>query len=180
MEANNRFSLGASSHMANTAFDKHVLFCEQYVAEVQNTLSTLYRDGPRDSALAHAHTLYNIQEKHRVWLTRDIEQNLEQFEKVLREIGAGAGYVEAVRGSGNPDDGVARAETIKRIYQEFAKVIGLPEWQGEKLTEESTTSVIIQKLRDVLGISELTSLRKAIVAKAIQCLFVIFMPLSGA
>jgi hypothetical protein len=30
-EAKNRFTVGATSHMAIVAFDKHVQFCEEYV-----------------------------------------------------------------------------------------------------------------------------------------------------
>lgn len=44
------FSIGASSHMANVAFDKHVQFCEKYVQEVQDTLLTLSREGPTKKA----------------------------------------------------------------------------------------------------------------------------------
>ena len=168
MEANNRFSLGASSHMANIAFDKHVAFCEAYVAEMQATLSALYREGPHRDALEQAAALHSIQEKYRVWLTPEIEKDLEPFEKALREIGAGSGYVEAVRESGNRDDGALRAETIKLIYQKFAEVVGLPQWNGQQVTTELTTRAIIEKLRAVLGISELTALRRIIVANAAQ------------
>lgn len=167
-EASNRFSLGVSSHMANIAFDKHILFCEAYVAEMQKTLLTLMREGPRGSALTQAHELYNIQEKYRLWLTPEIEEELEIFEKALREIGAGAGFVEAVRGSSNQDDGVARAKTNARIYEVFSKVIGLPVWNEQKLTDELTTTAIIQQLRAVLGIPALAALRKAILEKAIK------------
>ena len=167
-DANNKFSLGSSSHMANVAFDKHVLFCEEYVAEMQRTLATLYKDGPQGTALEHARSLYRVQEKYRLWLTPDIEEGLEKFEKALREIGAGADYAEAVRGTNDPNNAEARTRTLTIIYRKFAEVIGFPEWQGEKITAELTTAAVIQQLRAVLGIPELVSLRKVIIGKIIQ------------
>ena len=35
------FNLGATSNMANVAFDKHVEFCGKYMSEVHDTVSTL-------------------------------------------------------------------------------------------------------------------------------------------
>ncbi|HUU12828.1 MAG TPA: hypothetical protein VM182_03850, partial [Terriglobia bacterium] len=46
LEAQNSFSIGTTSHMANVAFDKHVLFCEEYVTEMFKALTTLFREGP--------------------------------------------------------------------------------------------------------------------------------------
>ena len=56
--AQNRFSLGASSHMANVAFDKHVQFSEEYAEEVYKALGTLFRKGPTPEVLQHTGTLY--------------------------------------------------------------------------------------------------------------------------
>lgn len=37
------FDIGATSHMANTLFDKHVIFCEKYIEELYKTLLTLFK-----------------------------------------------------------------------------------------------------------------------------------------
>lgn len=58
LAAQNRFSLGASSHMANVAFDKHVQFSEEYAEEVHKALTTLVREGPTPEVLQHTGTLY--------------------------------------------------------------------------------------------------------------------------
>jgi len=47
IEAQRSFSIGATSHLAEVAFDKYALFCEEYIAEMFRTLATLTRDGPR-------------------------------------------------------------------------------------------------------------------------------------
>lgn len=78
-DAQNRFSLGASSHMANVAFDKHVLFSEEYVAEIHEALRTLFREGPTPEVLKHTSALYALQQKYAVWLTQKIEQDLESI-----------------------------------------------------------------------------------------------------
>ncbi len=54
------FAFGATSHMANVAFDKHVAFSEKYVAEVYRSLKTLFREGPTEEALPHAWQLVEI------------------------------------------------------------------------------------------------------------------------
>ena len=46
--------------MAHTAFDKHVLFSEKYIAEVHKALVTLFRPGPTEEALRHAAALYTV------------------------------------------------------------------------------------------------------------------------
>ena len=49
-EAKNRFTVGAASHMANVAFDKHVQFCEAYSGEMFSALTTLFARGPHAEA----------------------------------------------------------------------------------------------------------------------------------
>ena len=87
-EAKNRFTVGATSHMADVAFDKHVEFCEDYVAEMQRALTTLFRRGPHQEALIHADSLSIIRERWTVWLTPEIETELGKFEGALRTIGS--------------------------------------------------------------------------------------------
>jgi len=162
VETQNRFALGASSHMANIAFDKHVLFCEEYVAEMQNTLVTLFREGPTFKALEHSSALFAIQQKYRVWLTPELESELDRFESALRNIGATAGYIR------DAPDAEDRKRRIEGMFSKFNEVVGLEEWKGAKLTEEIAISMVIRRLRAVLGIAELTSMRKALIAKAIE------------
>ena len=40
------------STLAEADFDKYALFCEEYIAEMFRTLTTLTRDGPGNSAAA--------------------------------------------------------------------------------------------------------------------------------
>src|SRR6266849_252248 len=85
-EAKNRFTVGATSHMANVAFDKHVQFCEEYVAEVSDTLTFLFRRGPHKDVLEKANALADIRTKWTLWVTPEIEAELVKFEGALRTI----------------------------------------------------------------------------------------------
>ena len=132
LDAQNHFSLGATSHMASVAFDKHVEFCEEYVAEVHKALHTLFREGPTENVFPHTAALYAIQQKYAVWLTPKIEVELEQFEAALRKIGANDAYLKIAEGA--PD----RQQHVAEMYKTFASVLGEkhmgPEWAGEKLS----------------------------------------------
>lgn len=164
LDAQNRFSLGATSHMASVAFDKHVQFCEEYVAEAQRTLGTLFREGPTEDVLKHTGNLYSLQQKYALWLTPKIEEDLELFESALRKIGANAHYVKIAPQA--EDHG----QRIAEMYKTFADVMGSKlmgsEWHGEKLTEELAISMVIRRLRGILGIEELTAIRTALVDQA--------------
>ena len=93
------FNLGATSHMANSVFDKHVEFCEKYLAEVHQTVVTLTREGPTKEALDHARKLYTLRIEYTAWITPKIDKKLIPFEKAVRNIGAKSGLVNALSGA---------------------------------------------------------------------------------
>jgi hypothetical protein len=163
-DSQNRFSLGATSHMADVAFDKHVQFCEEYLTEAHSAVRTLFREGPSPEVLNHSPKLYSLQQKYVLWLTPKIEADLEIFEAALRNIGATAGYLQ------NAIEAKDRQEKINTMYKTFADVLGArwmgTEWQGEKLTEQLAITTVIRNLRNILGIEELTAIRTALIVKA--------------
>ena len=161
-----RFALAAGSHMASTAFDKHVAFCEEYVAEVLTALRTLFREGPTKEALPHSDRLHEIKQKYVVWITRHLEARLEPFEKALRGIGV-ADFV----GSQFPG-AEGHIKRTNEMYRHFAEVLGSEhmgkEWEGKPISDAAAVSRVIAHLRDVLGIEELTVLRNRIVQQALE------------
>jgi hypothetical protein len=160
-EAKNRFTVGVTSHMANVAFDKHVLFCEEYVGDMQRALTTLFREGPTPEALQHANSLYAIRRKWAVWLTPELETDLERFEAAVRKIGA---YERLARDY----PGELRAGQLEEIYSLFAEVIGEKEWKGEPINGDRAVAAVIGKLRNVLGINGLVHLRNELIERAAQ------------
>jgi hypothetical protein len=69
----NSLAVGAASHMASVAFEKHAAFCEEYVADIHQALATLFREGPTSEALRHSSSLYRIRQRWAVWLTPSVE-----------------------------------------------------------------------------------------------------------
>lgn len=158
----NLFALGATSHMANVAFDKHVQFIEEYVAEVHKTLATLIREGPTENVFKHTLELYSLQQKYAVWLTPQIERDLGAFEAALRSIGANEGYLRSTSSAAD------RQERIDEMYKTFADVMGSKlmgsTWNGSPLTEDLAISMVIQRLRSILGTEELSAIRALLLA----------------
>jgi hypothetical protein len=163
-EAKNRFTIGATSHMASIAFDKHVSFCEEYTQAVNDALQTLFRRGPHESVLEDANKLSGARAKWNVWLTPEIEAELVKFESALRTIGANAWLLGELRADED------RTDPIKEAYGTFAAVMGWETWRGVTVTRDLAAEKIIDGLRSVLGIGELTRLRTALVKHAMESL----------
>lgn len=156
------FAVGASSHMANVAFDRHVTFSEEYVQEVNETLVTLSREGPTETALKHARNLYELRQKHAVWLTEKLDSELEQFESALRKVGAEAHLVSISPEAPN------RQRWVRSMFKAFVEVMGAKNmganhWEGEELSDEFAISMVIRRLRKILGTEELAEMRSAII-----------------
>jgi hypothetical protein len=155
----NDFILSAKSHMAETAFDKHVEFCEEYVARLNDALFTLFRVGPSPEAWKIAGELRQIRLKFALWETKDIAVPLERFEHALRMIGINKTSLPDVAG----DD--ERAALIHEIYASFKEVMSL-EALPDKPPPEIAISNIIAGLQEHVGISKLTDLRKHFIIEA--------------
>jgi hypothetical protein len=146
------FILGTASHMAEVAYDKHVLFCEAYIERVQKGFQELLRDGPSANAMTIGRELVNIRQKHAAWLTKEIEAKLKPFEQTLIRMGAKDGLIY------NLPMGEKRNKMIEEVYKSFGLILG-----HEKPTNEEEEGLaideIIEKIRVILGISILTEMR---------------------
>lgn len=161
------FDIGATSHMANKAFDKHVEFCEKYMKEVHDTVTTLFREGPSKEALNHANNSLRLRQKHAAWLTEEINTNLEPYEQVVREIGAWSGFVESTTNA--PQYAEQRSRKIDEIYRKFNDVLGLEGGSGQ-VEETYAIESVKKKVREILGIEELTKIRKFLISEAVSAL----------
>lgn len=86
-EQQNYFSLSATSHMAQVAFDRHVEFCEEYINELQLIIHELFRDANHKKGMDYFYQLKAIKDKHRVWVTQSIETVLKPVESALWNMG---------------------------------------------------------------------------------------------
>jgi len=146
------FILGTASHMAQVAYDKHVIFCEEYIERVERGRQELFTEGVSRNALNIGRELVNIRQKHAAWLTKEIEDSLKPFEQALIMIGAKNNLI------GMLEIGEQRNKVIQEVYRAFGLVLG----HETSLTEEEANlhiDKVIEIIRDILGINTLTKLR---------------------
>lgn len=146
------FILGTASHMAEVAYNKHVIFCEEYIERIEKGRQELFRDGPSRNCLDIGRGLVNIRQKHSSWLTKEIEDNLKPFEQALIKIGAQERLINSL------PVGEQRNKVIEEVYKAFGLVLG----HENSLNEDEANlhiDKIIEKIRDILGINILTKLR---------------------
>lgn len=156
------FNLGATSHMANTVFDKHVEFCEKYLSEVHQLVITLTKEGPTKNALDHAGNLYTLRIEYTAWITPEIEDRLLPFEKAVRKIGANAGLADSLRGE--EDRQGVRSKALKDMYDIFSSLMDFQD--VDVVDEEATIKVIKNRVREILQVSDLVKVREYLVTKA--------------
>src|SRR5580704_17009527 len=93
-ERQNAFSMGANSHMAAVAFDKYIEFCEEYVAALSNSLYALIEEGNKDQLL-DARVLFDIRQKRAIWLSPEIDDALDGFERDFTRSTVDAAFFDA-------------------------------------------------------------------------------------
>ncbi|WP_323942251.1 hypothetical protein [Aeromonas caviae] len=156
------FNLGATSHMANSVFDKHVEFCEKYLAEVHKTVVTLTREGPTKEALEHAGNLYTLRIEYTAWITPEMDEKLIPFEKAVRNIGAKSGLVYALSGAKGGDE--TRTKALEEMFDVFSNLMGIGE---VKIKDENATVVEVKnRVREILQVNELVLIREYLINRA--------------
>ncbi len=148
--------------MANTAFDKHVEFCEKYMAEIHASVSTLFRKGNTPEALTHAENLHELRLEYAVWLTDAINEKLQIFEKAIRKLGADSQFIRSTTDS--PNHAEQRTIVIQRSHDLFLEILGIDE--SKEVNEEYAVEAVKKKVRAILGVEELTRLREHLVIEA--------------
>lgn len=157
-----RFQVGVTSHMSNVVFDKHVAFCEEYVAEVNATVGTLIREHANLNAVDHANKLYAIRRKHATWVTTVMSERLASFEDAVREIGAKAHFIETTRGS--PQYAEQRAKAIEFVFAEFRRI--LPQHFSQQAEDGIGSETVVARVRGMLDIERLVELRAKLIERA--------------
>lgn len=156
-----QYSLSASSHMANTVFDKQVEFSQLYVENVLEAFEALRHKMEWEDALDYAGKLTMLRLKYMCYLTAEVDQNLGEFEKKLRILGANSSYIKMPKGDGSRQEHRdAAAREMLEIFSAFAYVF-------DKNTEhqEVTLGSLSQKMRSMLGIEELAHHKKRIIGQ---------------
>jgi hypothetical protein len=119
-ELQNAFSMGAASHMATVAFDKHIGFCEEYFGEISKVLEALISEGatyrPTDAS-----RLLRVRQRWALWLTRDIEAKLDLFEADVQRMGADGMFYNA---EGIPE---FNEQSVERITAYLREILAIEE-----------------------------------------------------
>jgi len=119
-EMQNAFSMGATSHMAAVAFDKHIGFCEEYIEAMSKTLQILVQDGTREGPLDVTH-FFLIRQKWALWLTDEIESSLDHFEQLITKIPSEAPVLDSYGAH------VSIETSVKSVTAELRKVLATEE-----------------------------------------------------
>lgn len=151
--------------MANVAFDKHIEFCERYMQEVQSTVNTLVSRGQRGQFGEHLRTFYALKKEYAAWIPEDILKELMPFEAALNKIDALSELSEDLKGYDNE----RREGIIDRKYQIFRDIMNLEEKKDEEGSEIALDR-IKEKIRSILGITELTKIRSMLIKEALSFL----------
>jgi hypothetical protein len=160
------FGLGASSHMANTVFDKHVEFCEKYLEEVHVIADKLFREGPTKDAVNFGNKLYTLKLEYALWLTDNINDSLFVFEQGLRGLGSNQGFVDATEGHKKYAE--ERQKKMDKVHQDYIKILNFD--GSVKPDPDFAVESVVRKARSILGLDELVWLRKQIIKQAKESL----------
>jgi hypothetical protein len=165
-----QFHVGVTSHMANTVFDKHVVFCEEYMAEVNATVDTLVREYATRAAVDHANSLFHIRRRHATWVTTSMSQRLSGFEDAVRSVGARAHFAEEVRE--NPAYAEQRTAAMKAVRGDFERILPHLFKKADETDETDeaedgiASETVVQRVRDILDIERLVELRTGLIGRA--------------
>jgi hypothetical protein len=157
------FTLGVASDMAKVAYTKHFEFCEAYCKKLYEGMLELRNLGPSDYALRLAAELFAIRRQYALWLSEATEQQLYPYEQALRRLGADMRVMEHTPGRDRAT--TAAQEADQRSFASFLLLIGEQPPGSDEEAEKSFIAVI-ENLRKLLGIQELTTLRDKTISTA--------------
>lgn len=161
------FNLGTTSHMASVAFDKHAEFCEKYMSEVHETMGDLAKKGPKSPNVDdHLKKLVLLKREYAAWVPKDVAVQLEPFENKLRDMSLQAGIVEDYK----DQPGKEKSNAVKAMYEVYRSVMGIGDVDIAKDSQEVSAEDVKERIRSILGINDLTKMRKLLVSEAIRFL----------
>lgn len=158
------FNLGATSHMANIAFDKHVEFCEKYIKEVDLTVSELFSKGLTKDVNTHLSNLIEIKNEYSVWISHDIGSQLVPFEKALNTLRK----FSEDKDSSEFSENLSGMKALKKTYDVFREILNLQQDPGFEEDSEISAEIVRKKIRSILGVEELSKIRKTLMDRALK------------
>jgi hypothetical protein len=157
----NIFNLSVTSHMANVAFDKHVEFCEKYIEKMNECIQLVFKEGPSDHTRSFAQELRKIRHRYSAWITEDTTSKLVQLENALHIVGTAFNEIKVTE-----ENNKAKLELTNSMHETITKALGST-FDISQLDKDVLASTVVNHLQNILGISELTTLRQSYLSTAI-------------
>ena len=133
------------------------------MAEVHSITSTLVAEGATEKIRDNAHKLFMIRKKYSAWITNDITNSLQGFERALDDL------VEKVRQVNRAPNGSEQlAQKLQESDEIWNNLIGPLFKKGIPADKGSDVESIKAKLRGILGIEKLMKIRQWVIDQAAQ------------
>jgi hypothetical protein len=145
------FVLSPAAHMAQIAFDRYIVFCEEYLKTLWEILPQLVSEGPSVKVLDMSRRLMKLRENHGLWVPPDVVKKVAPFENALWTIGAKSISKDLVT-----------SEAMFALFQEVLDLTKAPDGTSSELVYHR----VLTELQARLGIAELTVLRIAALKEA--------------
>lgn len=145
----NEFIASSMEEMGRVSFQKLTEFSEEYSQQLIHIMRRLYETGGTDESLGFAHDLTKHRESYILWISSQLNEELQKLEKLLRQHGAHerlAGMRVQVSD-----------KAIDNAFKAFLELIN----QEQRQNAEGETSIarVIEILRESIGVDRLTNVR---------------------
>ncbi|HLJ87618.1 MAG TPA: hypothetical protein VKZ53_12410 [Candidatus Angelobacter sp.] len=117
----NIFSVGVTSHMAATAFDKHIIFCEEYLEATAKALERMNQAGSYQQGTLDLTGFFVTRQKWALWLTDEIEGRLDTFESTIKAIAQGIPLVD------DSGDALSNERSVKILIASLRQLLATEE-----------------------------------------------------
>jgi hypothetical protein len=152
-------SLFAGSHYALRTYDKQLDFCEGYWSKALEIMKDLQREGQTPKLIEKANQLYTYRMEQAIWLTENMNLDLEGFEKAVRGLGVDSHMIDRL------PVGEERSERVARMTKVFQQLISETLKAG-KSGETISYMAVLKELQEILGISAVYYWRKEFLRRA--------------
>jgi hypothetical protein len=152
-------SLFAGSHYASRTYDKQIEFCEGYWSKALEIVKDINREGETPRLIEKANQLYTYRMERAVWLTEDMNLDLEGFEKVVRSLGVDSHMLDPLPVG---EERSKRVEHMAAVFQQLMDETPNAEKQGKTISYIAA----LTKLQEILGISTAYSWRREFLQRA--------------
>lgn len=155
-------SMFAGTYYASQVYNRQINFCEEYWRRALSIVRELYTRAEFPELVESANSLYSFRIESAIWLTEEINEGLEGFEKALRYLGVHAHVYDQVVQGGKNLPGVTEG-----IEDKFTRILAIGKHESKPDDQNPDSYLtVLKELQKVLGISELYEYRKKVMGNS--------------